>query len=186
MKTTANQHPLMRHAIIPILVLLVLTMPLRLSAQVATQPSAHTYAAPSATMRSTAPSSYSLHSSSHAAIRSYSSGGMTAAQTPNIIRTNRYSTPAASVSMPITLAPVGALSVRPMATTTDNTYIPRRKTLGGGGEDDEGNQNQNNNDDKPGYNSDPNETPLGNLPLLLMLLLTTAHTLLRRKLKSEK
>lgn len=186
MKTTANQHPLMRHAIIPILVLLVLTMPLRMSAQAATQPSAHTYAAPSATMRSTAPSSYSLHSSSHAAIRSYSSGGATAAPTPNIIRTNRYSTPAASVSMPITLAPVGALSVRPMATTTDNTYIPRRKTLGGGGEDDEGNQNQNNDNDKPGYNSDPNETPLGNLPLLLMLLFTTAHTLLRRKLKSEK
>ena len=59
---------------------------------------------------------------------------------------------------------------------------PRRIDANGNGIDDDLEPE----DDEWGETGDPYATPLGNLPLLLILLLTTAHTLLRRKLKSEK
>ena len=171
------KHRLIIPKFLSLLILIVLTLNMPLYAQHHLSPNQHPPLSgyPQSSVGSVTPISKMSSSSNVHQI----GGGVGTAGSVSSFTTRSMPQMRTTINNIVPLSQVGATTA-PQLSAVGETSSSRPRKIGGG-------ENYNNDDDdKPKDNPDPYSTPLGNLPLLLMLLLTTAHTLLRRKLKSEK
>lgn len=173
------KHRLIIPKFLSLLILIVLTLNMPLYAQHHLSPNQHPPLSgyPQSSVGSVTPISKMSSSSNVHQI----GGGVGTAGSVSSFTTRSMPQMRTTINNIVPISQVGAISA-PQLSVVGETSSSRPRKIGGGG----GNYNDDDDPDKPNDNPDPYSTPLGNLPLLLMLLLTTAHTLLRRKLKTEK
>ena len=172
------KHRLIIPKFLSLLILIVLTLNMPLYAQHHLSPNQHPPLSgyPQSSVGSVTPISKMSSSSNVHQI----GGGVGTAGSVSSFTTRSMPQMRTTINNIVPLSQVGATTA-PQLSAVGQATATRPKKIGG-----DSNYNDDKDPEEPIDNPDPYSTPLGNLPLLLMLLLTTAHTLLRRKLKSER